>query len=425
VGAAAILCAFCASCRAPTQAGPATTPPWLASEEFFPILPWELGKQDKLGDPRQGIQTLADCGFTTVAFVRPKQLAICDRLGMKAIVCPEKWQIKWRELSDQQIFDTVQNLVRECGDSPAVIGFFLKDEPGVGDFPALGKAVAAVKKLAPGKLAYINLFPDYATLGAPDLSQLGTESYSEYLEQYIKQVQPQFISYDNYQVQYSGDLKDPKRVSSYYRNLLDVRRIAQKYDLPFWNIVSSNQIRPTTTVPSPANLLLQAYTTLAAGGKGLTWYTYYEKGYHYGPIDNAGNRGPTWSYLKMVNDQVKVIGPRMARLTSTGVYFSSPPVEGLPNLPGDVISRVTGPTPMMLGEFRDANGEKWVMVVNLSLEESAKFTLTALQSQTRISAISPVDGSVSAIDPDNSMWLPAGQGVLLKFSPPSSTKMSD
>lgn len=422
MGAAVVLCALCASCRAPT---PAATQPSLASDNFFPILPLELGKQDKLADTHQGITTLADCGFTTVAFVRPEQLPTCERLGLKAIVCPEIWQIKWRELSDQQIFDTVQNLVRESGNSRAVIGYFLKDEPGVQDFPALGKAVAAVKKLAPGKLAYINLFPDYATLGAPDLSQLGTGSYTDYLERYVREVQPQFISYDNYRVLSSNDLADATIAASYYRNLLEVRRVAMKNDLPFWNIVSSNQIRPRTPVPSPANLLFQAYTTLAAGAKGLTWYTYYQGGYHYAPIDNAGNRTATWAYLKMVNDQVKVIGPRTARLTSTGVYFSPPPVAGLGKLPGEVIEQVTAPTPMMIGEFRGPDGTDWAMVVNLSLEKSSKFTITPRESQMQIFAMSPVDGSRSPIEPDNSLWLPAGQGVLLEFSPLSSTKTAE
>src|SRR3954452_15298416 len=161
-------------------------------------MPWELSKQNQLADPHQGIQKLADCGFTTVSFVRPQQLPMCEKLGLKAIVCAEQWQIKWRELSDQQIYETVEKLVRESGNSPAIIGYFLKDEPGVNDFPALGKAVAAVKKLAPGQLVYINLFPNYATLGAPDLSQLGTDSYTEYLERYVNEVHPPFTSYDNY-----------------------------------------------------------------------------------------------------------------------------------------------------------------------------------------------------------------------------------
>jgi hypothetical protein len=332
---------------------------------------------------------------------------------MKALVCPDPWQIKWRELSDQQIFDAVAKLVHESGNSPAIMGYFLKDEPGVQDFPALGKAVAAVRKLAPGKLAYINLFPDYATLGAPDLSQLGTSSYTEYLERYVNEVHPQFISYDNYQVQYSNDLADPKRGASYFGNLLEIRRIAQKYNLPFWNIVSSNQIRPDTPVPSPANLLLQAYTSLAAGAKGLTWYTYYQGGYHYAPMDKQGHRTAQWTYLKMVNDQVKVLGPRTARLNSKGVYFTSPPpAEGLATLPGEFVQGITASAPVMVGEFVDEQNYPWVMVVNLSLERSTKLTLQTIHPSS-IQVISPVDGSSSTLG--DSLWLPAGQGALLQL----------
>src|SRR5205807_9147325 len=69
------------------------------------------------------------------------------------------------------------------------------------------------------------------------------------------------------------------------------------------------------------------FRSLAAGARGLTWYTYYDKGYHYAPINDAGHRTASWSYLKMVNDQVKALGPLMNRLTSTGVYFSAPPLD--------------------------------------------------------------------------------------------------
>jgi hypothetical protein len=155
-----------------------------------------------------------------------------------------------------------------------VLGCFIRDEPGALEFPYLAKLVAAVKRHDPGKLAYINLFPGYATLGARDTSQLQAETFTEYLERYVAQVKPQFISYDNYMVEYSQDLRDRVKAASYFRDLLEVRRVAMKHHLPFWNVVSSNQIRPFTTPPSPANLLLQAWTTLAAGGRGVSWFKY-------------------------------------------------------------------------------------------------------------------------------------------------------
>jgi hypothetical protein len=296
------------------------------------------------------------------------------------------------------------------------MGYFLLDEPGVKDFPALAQAVAAVKKYAPGKIAYINLFPDYATIGAPDTSQLGTSNYTEYLERFVAEVKPQLISYDNYTVQSSDDLRNMRLAASYYRNLLEVRRVALEHKLPYLNIVCCNQIRRWTPIPSPANLLFQAYTTLAAGYRGVTWYDYYGPGYKYTPIDHSGRKSLTWVYLQQVNAQVARLAPIMSRLVSTGVFFSTlGPANNLPLLPGQLVEAVACATPVMVGEFKHANGDVYVMVVNLSLERSAEFSLKTTAPYASIMAVSAVDGSLSILSEKDRSWLGAGQGVLLKL----------
>jgi len=389
------------------QNRPATEP----VRDIFPIMPWEIqpDKQVLLEEPGHGILSMRACGFDTVAFVRPDQLKRVENAGMRALVGrASDLSVNWRELSDKAIVDRVRKLVDGSGESEALLGYFLADEPSASDFAALGKAVAAVRKYAPGKLAYINLYPNYATR-----SQLGTKSYTDYLERYVTQVKPQFVSYDNYSVQYSMDLTNRVRAASYYRNLLEVRRVAMKYGLPFWNAVSSNRIRPYTTVPSPANLRMQAYTTLAAGGRGLTWFTYYVGRYAYAPIDRAGNRTPTWSYLRNVNMQVKTLRPILIRLRSTGVYFTQPPpAPGLPLLPEKWVDAIESATPLMVGELSDEGGGRFVMVVNLSLKRGAKVFVKA--NAKSVELVSLVDRSLKPLAADGSLWLRAGQGMLLK-----------
>src|ERR1051325_3457083 len=156
--------------------------------EFFPILPWDpLHGWDGKAAERDvnGLESIAEGHFNFAGFVLPKDIKACAKLGLAAIVLPETDALlppndrkSWRNLSDEQIDAKVKALVKGAGASSAVKGFFIMDEPSAKDFPALGKAVAAVKKYAPGKLAYINLFPDYATLGARDISQLGTSNYT-------------------------------------------------------------------------------------------------------------------------------------------------------------------------------------------------------------------------------------------------------
>ena len=286
----------------------------------------------------------------------------------------------------------------------------------------LAKAVAAVKKHAPGKLAHINLYPNYATLGAPDTSQLGAATYTEYLERFVTEVKPQLLCYDNYMVEYSDDLQDSGKAGLYYTNLLEVRRVAEKHALPFWNVVCCNQIRKTTPVPSPANLAFQAYTTLAAGGRGITWFKYQQGAYAYAPVDNSGSKTETWDYLRVVNQQVCTLGPILNRLISTGIYFTSPlPEKSLPILPGRIVKQVSprrtpsAKQPMMIGEFSDEHGGDYVMLVNLSLQRSANITIETVKTYRKKQAYSAADGRLLPLDEQNGHWLPAGHGVLVKL----------
>lgn len=394
----------------------------ITKPEFFPILPWNsFTRKEPINRGTNGLESVAACNFNMSPFVSPKDLPLCRKLELGAIVVsepefPTLKSFRGRNDAGEEIDEWLKRMVKASGGNPAVKGYFIMDEPGAKDFPMLARAVAAVKKYAPGKLAYINLFPDYATIGATDKSQLGTSNYTEYLERFVNEVKPQAISYDNYMVQMSQDLKETNRAASYYRNLLEVRRVALKYNLPYLNIVSANQVRPFTTIPSPANLAFQAYTTLAAGYRGVGWYTYYESGYHYAPISKAGQRSLTWEYLKEVNRQVATLAPVMSRLRSTGVFFTPPaPVTGLPLLPGILVESLTSTEPMMIGEFKDAEGNVYAMVVNLSLERSAKFIMQTKSQVREIGIVSAVDASVSPFDPKAGLWLVAGAGALLKL----------
>ncbi|MBN2130173.1 MAG: hypothetical protein JW741_11785 [Sedimentisphaerales bacterium] len=415
---------------ASTASSQPSAEPTVLGPDFFPLMPWDPihGWTEPHLEPANGLESIAACGFTMAGFVHASDLPLCEKLGLKAIIAPpageKPWFGPWRDLSDDEIDARVRAMVESAGDSPALAGFFITDEPGTPLFTALGKAVAAVDKYAPGKLAYINLFPSYATVGAADQSQLGADSFTEYLERFVNEVRPRFLSYDNYMVQYSDDLQVKGPADNYFFDLMEVRRVAMKYNLPFWNIVSANQIRNDTPPPSPANMMLQAYTTLAAGGRGLSWYTYYGGGYAYAPIDKDGGKTATWHALRMVNQHASTLGLILNRQTSTGVY-AKPPGRMMPSLPGrlvrDVVSRASRQrqtdtdVPIMIGEFSGEDGTDCVMLVNLSVERTVNVMLQTSQTYKHKLRFSPDDGRVQPLDDEHGLWLPAGQGVLIKL----------
>lgn len=398
--------------------------------DLYPIMPWDSPGDKPVVGYKHPLESVAECSFTVAGFVLPKDLPMCEKLGLKAIVAGPHdrppWKSRWADTSDSAIEQAIRRLVEEAGASPAILGYYLVDEPGTPRFSALAKGVAALAKYAPGKLAYVNLFPGYATIGSPDQSQLGAASFTEYLESFVDTVNPQFLSYDDYMVTSSDDFQDIKRGAVYFSDLLEVRRVSLKHGIPFWNTVCSNQIRPWTTVPSPANLLLQAYTTLAAGGQGIAWYKYHKGGYEYGPIDACGKRTDTWHYLRMVNAQVKVLGPLMNRLTSTGVFYTTPPpCETASPLPGRLVKGVESRAsvnghsdsrpPIMVGEFVSDAKEDYVMLVNLSLEKSANVLALFTKPYSTKEAISAQDASATPLNEDNGHWLVPGQGLLIRL----------
>ena len=116
--------------------------------DFFPILPWSPyhGWWKPFVEQRpNGLESIADCHFNMAGFVWPKDLRRCEKLGLGAILLPAAEDVispgyrrEWRKLSDQEIERRVQQIVRAAGRSPAVKGYYIMDEPGVLDFPALG-----------------------------------------------------------------------------------------------------------------------------------------------------------------------------------------------------------------------------------------------------------------------------------------------
>jgi hypothetical protein len=400
--------------------------------DFYPILPWDCMHgwyPPYAADASKRIESAKESGFTMAGFVEAKDLPLCEKLGLKAILAPPMddptpaWG-PWRKLTDEQIDARVRTMVANGGNSPALIGYFLMDEPGTPFFAALGKATAAVKKHAPGKLAYVNLFPSYATIGAPDQSQLGAKSFTEYLERFVAEVKPQLLSYDNYAIQSSDDGLHAPGAASYYRDLLDVRRVAHQHGLPWWNIAASAQITPEFPPPSPSNLLLQAYTTLAAGANGLCWYTYLG-GYPVAPLDAADRPQFIHPFLRAVNRQVQTLGPIMNRMQSTGVYFTSPaPDPSLPVLPGRIMQSVESRASIrklsdakpaiMVGEFAGDDGADYAMIVNLSVERPAHVTFQTQREYAKREYFEPADGRRTPWNPKG-QWLVAGQGVLVRL----------
>ncbi|HZH71443.1 MAG TPA: hypothetical protein VFD91_03030, partial [Mariniphaga sp.] len=108
---------------------------------------------------------------------------------------------------------------------------------------------------------------------------------------------------------------------------------------------------------------------------------------------------------------------------STGVYFANLPSDSsLPSLPGAIIDSIKSEEPLMIGEFKDANNNKYVMVVNLSVERSTNFSFSTKSGKEKVFLVTPVEKGLEPVLRDrdinnhkNIYWLTAGEGVLIKL----------
>ena len=78
--------------------------------------------------------------------------------------------------------------VEKLPDGPACWGYLLVDEPGAGAFADLGKRAEEIRTKRPGRFGYVNLYPNYAPLGA-----LGTSSYDEHVAKFVREVKPEVL----------------------------------------------------------------------------------------------------------------------------------------------------------------------------------------------------------------------------------------
>lgn len=385
-----LLCVFCACALA---ADVARMPP-----EEFAILPWGSTP----GTP-EALQGVFDCGFNLAGFVDAQSLDAVQAAGLKAIV----FGADVRGVTEADTAKAADDLAARVGKHPAAFGYYLVDEPSAGLYPALGRWVQALRRADPDRLAYINLFPNYASppqMGAPD--------YETYLEEYVRQVKPAFISYDHYALMNDGTLR-----GGYYENLESVRRVALRHGLPFWNIVLSNA-HFRYAEPTPAGLRMQAYTTLAYGARGISYFTYFTPhtgNYRLGPVDQFGQRTPTWDMLRSVNMQIHCLAAHLVKLKSTGVFHHSDVPAGCSGLDSSRFVSTLGEGDYLVGEFEGTGGAVWAMVVNKSLTQSYPLEI-GFKQKGAVQQVNPYTGALHPLGGEG-VWLAPGQGTLLTVRP--------
>lgn len=264
-------------------------------------------------------------------------------------------------------------------ESPAIWGYALRDEPGADEFPALREKADAVRRERPGKLPYINLFPDYAVP-----SQLDTPTYDEHVRMFMEIVQPEVLSMDHYPQFHPG--RDGR--AGYCENLDTLRTHSMKAGVPFWNFFNIMPYTPHTD-PTEAQVRWQIYTSIAYGAKGVMYFCYFtpQGGEEFpkgGAIIHAdGRKSRHYGEAQRINAELKHLGPVLMQLTSEKVVHvdeaaGDVPTEKLAGLPITNLSRAPEDPKgdYLVGAFKHADGRRAVLLNNYHFAYTAWPTVT-------------------------------------------------
>ncbi len=296
-------------------------------------------------------------------------------------------------------------LIARVRSHPALYSYYIVDEPNASAFPALGRLVAFLRERDPARMAYINLFPTYATN-----EQLGNQgdtvaAYREHLRQFVQQVQPALISYDHYQFRVGHDTEE------YFLNLELIREAAQAAAVPFLNIVQACSWAPVVRVPEPNEMRYLVYTTLAYGADGISYYVYSARGHRGGMRNDDGTPTPIYAAVSPLNREFVAIASQLQPLASQAIYHTRMREAGCHALPDDALLRpLDAPTPdtprgLLFGYFGMGDATSHVLVVNLDY-------------RTDVSATIVGPGALAVLDAAARTWSPAqGSRVELQLPP--------
>lgn len=404
-----IVCLFLLAAAAPGQQQ--FHNPERVAAKTFPIMAWGGSPSDQAQ-----LNLMKDAGLNASGFCRVEDVGKVQDAGLSCFVSDKRVNgYDWANMpSESEIRRNVAEVVKATASNPAVLGYYLRDEPHASLMPAMGRVSKMLKEAAPDKWPYVNLFPYRVSK-----ERMGTPDYDTYAKMLVDTIGQPFLSYDNY------SLVGGEMLEYFYNNLEAVRRISQETNTPFWNCILANA-HFNYMEPSDATFNLQVYATLAYGGRGIQYFTYYSPhngNYRLGAVDQFGNKTATWDALRRINLQIHALAPTMLKLKSTGVYhYPDVPEFGKPLSQSKLIRSV--PMVMryvkppiqgrfLIGEFEDGQGRPYFMIVNKDLNNSFQFSIELKEQGKKLIRICNYAGIEEEFGREMD-WLAPGAGILFR-----------
>jgi hypothetical protein len=273
----------------------------------------------------------------------------------------------------EEDFDLLETAFDAYKNHPAFAGNLVMDEPGGAKFDRIAKLHEIYKRVVPGKLFYINLFPTYSSVAQRD-----GLSYKEYINSYIEKVRPEFISFDYYPLM-SHAVEGNYIKEDYLYNLEIVSEAAKGAGIPFWSFIQAMSFTAagmTNREVDEADIRWQVYTNLAYGSQGIQYFCYWSPladgaaNFGHAMIAQDGSKTPVYEAVRVVNQEIRDFDHIFMAMKHKGVMLF--PKDGLTNemftekslASFAPVRQIDTENPLVVGCFEDGAGYSALVLVN-------------------------------------------------------------
>ena len=359
------------------------------------------------------IKKIAECGFTSIPMENntvENNKAALTLLKKYGLTCSALWDWRINDLvhssasfTQERVDEVISEVIADYGEYDNLRGYLITDEPSEKLFPRLGMITSAIHRLDPGRSVMINLYP--ITVSS---KTLGSPSYEKHIDALCTQVDPDYISYDQYVFWANG-----KYNMQVFNNLETVRAAGLKHGKDCMQIVLlTKHSTPKNNYGdlTPTQIMWEVNLDLVYGMKRISYFTFWldkdlmDDGWTNSCMNYLGEVYPHYYDVQKINKWLMPIGRELFDKMSTAVFHlgTTIPFNTVGYTPYGDLGEIDGDD-AVIGFFDDES----FMIVNKNYQDGAEYERKYTLKDHR--------GGLEYFDTDTGEWRSADGASFMSY----------
>ena len=359
------------------------------------------------------IKKIAECGFTSIPMENntvENNKAALTLLKKYGLTCSALWDWRINDLvhssasfTQERVDEVIREVIADYGGYDNLRGYLITDEPSEKLFPRLGMITSAIHRLDPGRSVMINLYP--ITVSS---KTLGSPSYEKHIDALCTQVDPDYISYDQYVFWANG-----KYNMQVFNNLETVRAAGLKHGKDCMQIVLlTKHSTPKNNYGdlTPTQITWEVNLDLVYGMKRISYFTFWldkdlmDDGWTNSCMNYLGEVYPHYYDVQKINKWLMPIGRELFDKMSTAVFHlgTTIPFNTVGYTPYGDLGEIDGDD-AVIGFFDDES----FMIVNKNYQDGAEYERKYTLKDHR--------GGLEYFDTDTGEWRSADGASFMSY----------